>query len=392
MARAKSRFRKVFNARYLRWWLIGASVRICPPLGRALGFFPDHVTMLEQADDVLAEETQYIAPESLHTHMGFLERCIPHDSVAPEVNLPGGIVMGRRTAIFRNAWIDTTTSSVLLPQKARTVLVRGKIANWNAVSAKPFPRRIPLNGRVWMPLDTVNYFHVLLENGLRLIDLLDSGVLAGSALTVALRPAKTEVETALWSGIGKLYPEVVFAEVPTGAMICPDEALLHFPRDNYWEWPPVSRASAARLAEVFAATYRDRNAESHPNRLFLTRKGAKLRTPRNSNDLDRALTDAGFTPFTANDSNHPAQIDAFGAAKTIVAVHGAGLTNLVFCKPGTKVIEIFPGNFIKSTYWNLARQMGLEYTPVICGPGDYDQRFEVDIPAVLNALQPARAA
>ena len=35
------------------------------------------------------------------------------------------------------------------------------------------------------------------------------------------------------------------------------------------------------------------------------------------------------------------QIDHFAAADAIVGLHGAGLTNLVFAKPGARVLEIF---------------------------------------------------
>jgi len=38
----------------------------------------------------------------------------------------------------------------------------------------------------------------------------------------------------------------------------------------------------------------------------------------------------------------------FRAAQVVVAVHGAGLPHLVFDAPGTRVIEIFPRNFVKS--------------------------------------------
>ena len=34
------------------------------------------------------------------------------------------------------------------------------------------------------------------------------------------------------------------------------------------------------------------------------------------------------------------QVKIFNSAKLIVAMHGAGLTNLLFCKSNTKVIEI----------------------------------------------------
>ena len=36
------------------------------------------------------------------------------------------------------------------------------------------------------------------------------------------------------------------------------------------------------------------------------------------------------------------QITLFNNAKIIIAQHGAGLFNLIYCKPNTKIIEIFP--------------------------------------------------
>ncbi len=45
----------------------------------------------------------------------------------------------------------------------------------------------------------------------------------------------------------------------------------------------------------------------------------------------------------------------------IVGLHGAGFTNLVFCKPGTTVIEIFGADFIVTDYWSLANQFDLNY-------------------------------
>jgi capsular polysaccharide biosynthesis protein len=67
----------------------------------------------------------------------------------------------------------------------------------------------------------------------------------------------------------------------------------------------------------------------------------------------------------------------FAEADVIVAVHGAGLTNLLFARPGATVIEIFPENCIKSTYLWLARQMGLNYRALVGGPGDYRQAFQL---------------
>lgn len=72
-----------------------------------------------------------------------------------------------------------------------------------------------------------------------------------------------------------------------------------------------------------------------------------------------------------------------------MGVHGAGLTNILFCRPGTLVVETFPANFVKSPYRRLAHRLGLNHVPVIAGPGNYDQRFFIDPQAVLAAIDAA---
>ena len=55
------------------------------------------------------------------------------------------------------------------------------------------------------------------------------------------------------------------------------------------------------------------------------------------------------------------QIAHFAATEVIVAPHGAGLSNLVYCHSGTKVIECFAPEYINPCYWGLCEQMGLPY-------------------------------
>lgn len=385
MARAKPKWRRVLNARFLRWWLTRQVVRPFPALGRRLGFFPDHVDMIAGADRVLADERAVIPPGDLAPHMEFLRHAQPNDSHAEGVVLPDGVKTGRRTALFDRPWIDMATASVLLPDRSRTVLVRGRRANWNATSARWNRTTVGVPGRVFAPLVTRNYFHTILENGVRLIDLLQSGAVADAPLTV-VHPDLGRVTREMLAGIAALYPDVTVHEVPAGSLVIPDQAVVHFPRDSYWEWPPLTRAQADRLAEAFAAVYPPFDGQAGP-RLYLSRRGAKLRNPLNDDDLEAALAGAGFDLFVAHDGNHPEQIARFQAARQVVAVHGAGLTNLVFCRPGTEVVEIFPADFVKSPYWRLAQVLDLPYRAIIGGAGDYDQRFVVNVEAVMHWVE-----
>nr|WP_256386508.1 glycosyltransferase family 61 protein [Hydrocoleum sp. CS-953] len=55
------------------------------------------------------------------------------------------------------------------------------------------------------------------------------------------------------------------------------------------------------------------------------------------------------------------QIATFAHAKIIVAPHGSGLTNIVFCNPGTKVIELFSPHYLRYYYWHISQLLGLEH-------------------------------
>jgi capsular polysaccharide biosynthesis protein len=45
----------------------------------------------------------------------------------------------------------------------------------------------------------------------------------------------------------------------------------------------------------------------------------------------------------------------------VLAPHGAGLSNIVFCQPGTKVIELFAPTYIPPCYRIISNICGLEH-------------------------------
>ena len=385
MAKSKAKWRRVLTGRFLRWWFACKLVRLFPALGIRLGFFPDSIGLIEGADRVLADEHERIEAESFAEDQAFLDRCRQYDSAEKSVELRKGLDVGRRTALYDDAWIDMATGSILLPKRGRTVLVRGEVANWNATSLRFSRQRVSVSGRAMPLLNTTNYFHQLLENGLRVIDLLESGLVDDAPLTLLKVEGRGRVENALYDGIARLYPDVTVRHLNDSAIAMPDQVVCHFPRDPYWEWPRMNRPTVDRLTAAFEAVYGSLEPEE-TDKLYLTRRDVKMRAPVNTEALEAHLIDRGFHALTARDTNHPEQIARFRAARTVVAVHGAGLTNLLFCRPGTRVIEIFPENFVKSPYWWICRQLGLEHCPVYGGPGDYAQKFQVDIGAVDAAL------
>lgn len=228
------------------------------------------------------------------------------DAIAGDCRLPDGVVEGRRTVLFRRPWIDMGTGTILLPGRGRTVLGRGDRVNWNAASAGLGRPRVPVAGRVFAPVPTRNYFHLLVENGVRLLDLMEVPEIAAEALTVLTRPPSGRVERAMYEGLLRLYPRLDLAEMPRETLAVPDEAVGHFPANNHWEWPPVTRALADRLVETFAAVYGPAGpAEAAGERLYLARGGARLRAPVNEEALARELAAHSFAILAANGRQPP---------------------------------------------------------------------------------------
>ena len=60
-----------------------------------------------------------------------------------------------------------------------------------------------------------------------------------------------------------------------------------------------------------------------------------------------------------------AQIELFRDPAEVAAVHGAGLTNLVFAPRDCSVLEILPPLVAGSEYWLLASALGQRYSALI---------------------------
>ena len=143
------------------------------------------------------------------------------------------------------------------------------------------------------------------------------------------------------------------------------------------EWTPVTRAEADDLRAILAAHHQLPASGEADRLLFASRGSARLRRLINEAELVAELKEFDFEFFVPRADDHRSQIEAFRSARIVVAVHGAALTNLLFCRPGTLVIELFASNHVKSTYCWLAMRLGLRYRPVIGFSGDYLQAFAV---------------
>lgn len=129
-------------------------------------------------------------------------------------------------------------------------------------------------------------------------------------------------------------------------------------------------------------------------KIYVSREKARRRRVTNDAELWARLEARGFVKVCAEEWSWAEQRAGFGAAQEIVAPHGAGLANLIFCRAGTRVVELFGRDYVQPGFWRLAAVAGLDYRPVVasgaeaitCELAANRKDFTVDVGAVERAL------
>jgi capsular polysaccharide biosynthesis protein len=133
-------------------------------------------------------------------------------------------------------------------------------------------------------------------------------------------------------------------------------------------------------------------------RLYVSRRGY-ARQAVSEREVQALLADRGFEIYDASDIGSRAE--DFDQAEMVVGAHGAGLANLAFCRPGTRVVEIIPTDNAYPFYFSLAVAAGLDYGYIAArsveergseafGPSPYD--FDLPLHELAAALPASRVS
>jgi len=126
--------------------------------------------------------------------------------------------------------------------------------------------------------------------------------------------------------------------------------------------------------------------EESPCGLYVSRSQSRCRRVVNEGELLAEMTTHQFQKLHCEDFTIQEQIALFWNARWVLAPHGAGLTNIMFCRPSTPVGEIhYAETVYNDHYWMLAQQFGLRHSHLgakkLDRPdGQYD--LEADVNAV----------
>ncbi len=97
-------------------------------------------------------------------------------------------------------------------------------------------------------------------------------------------------------------------------------------------------------------------------RIYISRRKTGRRMIVNESELLDFLAIHGFEILYCEELSFAEQVKIFSEATIVVAPHGSALTNLVFCKSNTRVIDIFNTSQINPCFWYISKHCNLAYS------------------------------
>ncbi|WP_087972290.1 glycosyltransferase family 61 protein [Oceanobacillus rekensis] len=117
------------------------------------------------------------------------------------------------------------------------------------------------------------------------------------------------------------------------------------------------------LRETFLNKESVKNS-SEFERIYISREDALWRKVINEEEVMGVLEKRGFKKIVLSSMSVQEQINIFSSAKAVIGSNGAGLTNLLFCNPGTKVIQLF--NSTSDEFIKIGNYLNLDYYLLMC--------------------------
>lgn len=208
-----------------------------------------------------------------------------------------------------------------------------------------------------------SYFHWLFEAVTRALLGSRSASPSVRFLVPPLRPM--ERDALLTAGI----PEECLHEMPTEGAVAVKSLLV----------PPRGIHGPCRFLPVAVDALHSLAADTGKlgARVYISRRGGHRRRIANETELEDLLARHGFISVEAQTLSVREQIAVFADAEAIISNHGGGLTNAVFARPGSLLVELQPprlGAVRIMLFWNLASLRDLRYVQIVCplAPGQAD--------------------
>lgn len=207
---------------------------------------------------------------------------------------------------------------------------------------------------------------------------------SGIRCDLLITPAATKYQR---ESLRLLGIENIFAEqnvqIQADEVVVP--SLAGFPVGNYSHW------AIKWLRDRFLPMTPPMQSDQ-PRRLYISRNRAPTRLVLNEEELLSVLTGLGFQRVYLEDYSFLDGVRLCRDAEVIVSAHGSNITNMVFCQPGTPVVEMFSPHWVAAPHFAAACQAGLNYGYVVGegkpGPGRrLSENMTIDPHKLLDVLR-----
>lgn len=223
----------------------------------------------------------------------------------------------------------------------------------NAIRSTPFFRAQKLSGVTGLVVGNrpETYFHWMLEIAPKFLLLEAAGGWSRyDRLVVPRLNKKFQHEVLDRFGV----PKALLDEFETAELVEAEELVVPLlPR-------PHDRAPAWLVREM-ASRWREDAPPTQGALIYISRRDSPGRQVENEDEVIACLEAFGFQVVTLSGMSVAEQAALFASARVVVGPHGAGFSNLLFCKPGTIVLEFFSPLYVNFCYWSLARDADLSY-------------------------------
>jgi capsular polysaccharide biosynthesis protein len=201
-----------------------------------------------------------------------------------------------------------------------------------------------------------NYYHWMMEVAARIHLLSYGGVEIDK---VVLNPFTQPFQQEILDMLGLPRDKIIFISESTHL----EADLLIVPSFGSYtgvppRWPNYYLKNA--LKDALTNTLRTPLSTGY-GRVYVSRARATYRQVRNEDRIVYMLNRYGFVVAYLEEMSVAEQIRLFHSARIIIAPHGAGLTNVMFCEPNAAVIELSSPRFVSPLYYYMSVASALDY-------------------------------
>jgi hypothetical protein len=217
-------------------------------------------------------------------------------------------------------------------------------------SKMPFVNKV--SGKVGVISNSDNYFHWMFETIPRVLLLEKIGAKPDYYVVGENKSFKKESLKKLGLPQKKIIPACGEMHILADELIVPS--------------PPIHTGNPTpAVCQFLRKTFLTKTTKDYSKKYekIYVQRGSSVQSRKvvNENEVIDFLSKKGFRSVVLDGLSIEEQAKIFSSAKVVIAFHGAALSNLVFCKKGTKVIEFFNPDYVNVCFWALSNCVNLDY-------------------------------